>query len=731
MHIVDSFANDGRSSRRSTFALVGVLAIATVGAIGGCSRGDEARPGNVREGESIYASMCKGCHGARGEGGRGPVLRDIHKRIDEDSLVRYIDSAMPLGEPERCDANCARKVGSYVWNELRGPIVCDAPQPLARGLRLLTRREYKATIADLFGTPTGNASPSGTCGPTTFTYDPKGRTLSTVHVAGSFNGWAATISAGGWALANQGGIWSLSKQLPSGSHQYKLVLNESEWIVDPANPNTVDNGIGGQNSRIDGCSPGGGASGGTTAGLDPTASFPVDTRPEGFPFDDHGPGRVVTSVLMDEYLRAAEVVASSIDPNKLLGCADRDACTVRLVKEQGKRIFRRPLSEAEVARFVGVARTAPDFERGARAALKAMLVSPSFVYRSEIGEPRPNGTRVLSPWEVASALSYFFWGTMPDAELFAAAESGELANPEGIERHARRLLASPRARETIGVFAEQWLGIEGILSVTKDEAHFPLDPKVRASMLDETRRLVTHIVFDGSHSVDELFTADYTFLDEALARHYGISGVTGADMRLVKVGDGSRAGVLSQGSVLATTGHSDQTSPIRRGLFVRRRLLCQEFAPPPPNAGGVPAVDPKATTRERFAQHTANAFCKSCHQYIDDVGFGFERFDTVGRLRSEEEGKPIDAQGDMNDIEGFGSGTHAPYSSMAELGRTLAASDAAKTCVARQVWRFARGHLDDDVCQIAPVKQRFLEHGGDLRELLVAIVTDPAFVVRK
>lgn len=705
------------------------LAVTAISGMLGCSR-DEAGP-NLREGEAIYASMCKGCHGARGEGGRGPVLRDIHKRIDEASLARYVDAQMPLGEPERCDAKCAQNVGAYVWHELRGAIVCDAPQPLARGLRLLTRREYKATIADLFGAATGapppSPSPAGACDATTFTYDPKGRALRSVHVAGSFNGWAATIAGGGWPLVAQGGTWSLTRQLPTGSHQYKLVLNESEWLLDPANPKTVDNGVGGQNSLI-ACS----SAGAAALGFDPTLGFPVDTRPEGFPFDDHGPGRVVTSVLMDEYIRAADLVASSVDPRRLVSCSgERDACSLQLVKEQGKRVFRRPLTDAEVARLENVARTAPDFDRGARAALKAMLLSPSFVYRSEVGERRADGTWVLSPWEIASALSYFFWGTMPDAETFAAAESGELARPEGIERHARRLLSSPRARDIVGVFAEQWLGVEGLLSVTKDEARFPLDPKVRASMLDETRRLATHVLFDGSHSVEELFTADYTFLDEALARHYGIGGVSGPEMRLVKHEGGARAGLLSQGSVMATTGHSDQSSPIRRGLFVRRRLLCQEFAPPPPNAGGVPAVDPNATTRERFAQHTENPSCKSCHQYIDDVGFGFERFDTVGRLRSEEDGKPIDAQGDMNDVEGFGKGTHAPFSTMAELGRTLAASDAAKTCVARQAWRFARGHLDDDICQIAPVKQRFLERGGDLRELLIAIVTDPAFVMRK
>lgn len=743
------------SSSRSRSLRASVLALAAIGALpvaSGCSResSKDDNAADVADGEAIYSSMCKSCHGARGEGGRGPVLRDIYKRMDEATLASFIDERMPLGEPERCDARCSKNVGAYVWRTLRGDIVCNAPQPLERGLRLLTRREYRATIEDLFGAgantsaaPTG--SPSLPCGTTTFTYDPKGRSLSTVHVAGSFNGWAGTIAQGGYALALANGTWSVTKQLPVGSHQYKLVLNESEWIVDPANTLTADNGLGGQNSRIDvtcpsPSSPGGNTgntTGNTTGVLDVTDSFPPDTRPEGFAFDDHGPGRVVTSVLIDEQMRAAAAISASADVAKMktacgANTADREACTGAIVKDQGKRIFRRPLEGAEIARYVAVARTAADLDKGVRAALKAMLVSPSFLYRSEVGEKQPDGTFLLTPWEIASSLSYFFTGSMPDAELFAAAESGELRTPAGIEKHARRLLASPRARGTVATIAEQWLGIESLSSITKEETHFPLPANVRASMLEETRRFVTHVVFDGSHDASDLFGADYTFLDEALAKHYGIAGVTGAEMRLVKYGDGSlRAGVLGHGSVLATTGHSDQTSPIRRGLFVRRRLLCQEFAPPPPNAGGVPAVDPNATTRQRFAQHTANPFCKSCHQYIDDVGFGFERFDTVGRMRDKEGDKPVDAQGDMNDVEGFGKGTHAPFSNLAELGRTLAASDAAKTCVARQAWRFARGRLDDDICQIAPVKQRFLEKGGDLRELFIAIAVDPAFVVRK
>jgi hypothetical protein len=723
--------------------------VALCAAAASCSRDEPASESRdrVASGETIYANMCKSCHGARGEGGRGPALRDIDRKYDEPSLVRYIDEKMPLGEPDRCNGTCPGDVAAYI-RTFKGDVVCNAPAPIARGLRLLTRREYKATVEDLLGTSsaTGTApsTPPTTCGQQTFTYDPHGRALTSVHVAGSFNAWAGTVAAGGWALTHQpSGTWSTTHAVPNGSHQYKLVLNESEWITDPANTKTASDGLGGNNSVLD-VSCAAGTGGGTTApggatSLDPTASFPPDTRPEGFAFDDHGAGRVVTSVVMDEWARAAASIAASADVAKLVTCdrAARDACAKTVVTQLGKRAFRRPLTDAEVARHTGVLLGAGDFDKGVKAALRAMLTSPSFAYRSEVGERQPDGTYKLTPWETASALSYFFWGTMPDAALFDAAERGDLGTPTGIEREARRLLASPRARATVSTFAEQWLGSESVGQVTKSDALYPFPSDIRAAMLEETRSFVTHVVFDGTHSLDELFTADYTFANDALAKHYGLAappaaaGASPTTLRQVKYADASRSGILGQGSILATTAHSDQTSPIRRGLFVRRRLLCQEFPAPPPNAGSVPQVDPAATTRERFAQHTANAFCKSCHQYIDDVGFGFERLDTIGRLRTTEAGKPIDAKGDMNDVEGLGKGTHAPYASMGELGHIVASSDAAKTCVVRQVYRFARGRLDDDICETAPIKQRFLDKGGDLRELMIAVATDAAFVVRK
>jgi hypothetical protein len=212
----------------------------------------------------------------------------------------------------------------------------------------------------------------------------------------------------------------------------------------------------------------------------------------------------------------------------------------------------------------------------------------------------------------------------------------------------------------------------------------------------------------------------------------GLTGVTGARPVRVTTAPERAAGLLGHGAVLAAYAHSDQTSPIRRGVFVRQRLLCQDPGTPPPNAGGVPSVDPSATTRERFRQHTERADCRACHKYIDPVGFGFEAFDAIGRHRTTENGRPVDSLGDMNDVEGLGTGTSAPFDSLPGLGRTLASSRAARTCLVRQVRRFALGTLEGalDECAIERARTHLTSHGDDLRELLVAIVSDPSFVRR-
>jgi hypothetical protein len=194
-----------------------------------------------------------------------------------------------------------------------------------------------------------------------------------------------------------------------------------------------------------------------------------------------------------------------------------------------------------------------------------------------------------------------------------------------------------------------------------------------------------------------------------------------------------RAGLLGQGSVLTSTAHSDQSSPIRRGLFVRERLLCQELGAPPANAGGVPEVDPNATTRERFQQHSSDPFCRSCHQYIDEVGFGMERFDAIGRYRTTENGQPIPPDGNMNDVEGLGTGTKGLYDALPELASIVAGSEAFHRCFTRQAYRFAHGALekDADLCPLEDLHTQFAASGYDVRELLVSIARSPGFAARR
>jgi hypothetical protein len=722
----------------------GAVVLATaVSACGEKTRDAGSPAEQLARGQALYADLCASCHGARGEGGVGPRLRDYANATrGEPELTRTIDERMPPGAPEKCDGDCPPSIAKYILTNFVGEVTCTAPVPVARGLRLLNRRELEATLADLFGAPaatTGPSTPPGTCGAVTFTYDPKGRATNRVHVAGSFNGWPGTVAAGGWELQKSGATFSTTRTLPNGSHAYKLVLDESSWIADPNVTRRGPDGFGGENSLIDvNCTSNPSSPPSTTQApsfADLFAAWPKESRPDGFSFDTHGPSRVSSSPLAEATFRMSKDASSRVDIPKLMACTKGvdDTCAKDFVARFGKRAFRRPLSADESRRYESMVLAGTDRVKGARLVVRAMLGSPAFLYRTETGSPRPDGTFVLTPWETASAISYALVGSMPDDELFSAAEKGELSTVAGREKQARRLLASPRLRDTLGTFALEWLGAESIGDVEKNAALYPDDsPALRASMREEAKRFFNHVVFDGSHRASELFTANYTFVDGRLAKLYGMQAP--ADPSAFErrdYPDRARAGVMGQASVLATTAHSDQTSPIRRGLFVRRNLLCQDLPPPPPNAGTVPKIDPSATTRERFAQHTANPFCATCHRHIDPVGFGFERFDPIGRLRDTEGGKPIDAKGDMSDVEGLGTGTHASFTDLASLGVTLGASHAAEACVAKQLYRFTRGVKETDGCATKPYEKRFAEHGGDVRELLVDLVSSEEFTVRK
>lgn len=632
------------------------------------------------------------------------------------------------------------------------PSAEEASTPPPMQLRLLTRREYAHTVADLLPSALGGGAScavdadcdvalqscvAGTCqddpcGIVTFQLPAAAGAHGSVHVAGSFNGWAPTVADGGWAMTwlPEHGSWVTKRSVADGQHTYKFVIDGSTWLTDPTNPATVDDGYGGANSLLEQ------ACAGRPPGIaDPTSAFPVEARPTGYPFDNAAETGVVTSAHVEQYDRAAESLAAALDLSTVLSCdpdtIGAEACARAFLTDLGGRAFRRPMTDEEQARYVSLILGQSDWETGIRAATRAMLQSPHFLYRTELGQPQPDGTFALDGYEIASALSYFLWGTMPDGALLEAAADGTLATPAGREAQALRLLEDPRARDHLSDFATQWLGIEWVPDLIKAESVYPAwDEALGEEMVAETRAFFEWVLFDGPRRYEDLLLSEATWADERLLALYGATAPSGETPGTLPP---ERRGLLGQGSVLAATAHSDQSSPILRGLFVRERLLCQTFATPPANVGPVPEIAADATTRERFAAHTSDPFCASCHDDIDPIGFGLEAFDGIGLHRTEEHGLTIDTTGELSGLEDLRTDQAIhPFDGATQLSEILAGSSSGPRCFATQAWRFAHGRLDSDADQasIDAVEDWLLQADGDLQEALIAIVTSPDFARR-
>ena len=308
--------------------------------------------------------------------------------------------------------------------------------------------------------------------------------------------------------------------------------------------------------------------------------------------------------------------------------------------------------------FYRKAKTEDGFEAGIEAALSAVLVSPEFLFRIE-QDPAgraPGTTYRISDLALASRLSFFLWSSIPDDELLATAERGELHKPKVLEKQVRRMLADSRAENLANNFAEQWLYLRNLESMTPDLRLFPdFDDNLRQAFRRETE-LHFETVLREDRSVLDLLRADYTFLNERLAKHYGIPNVFGSRFRRVPLGpESERGGLLRQGSILTVTSYATRTSPVIRGKWVLENII---GAPPPPPLPDVPAlkdntVSANLSVRARLAEHRANAACASCHNLMDPVGFALENYDAIGRWRTVEEGQPIDATGGLPDGSKF------------------------------------------------------------------------------
>jgi len=467
------------------------------------------------------------------------------------------------------------------------------------------------------------------------------------------------------------------------------------------------------------------------------SSLPVEARVKGF--DNNASSAAVTSRHIDEYLRLGELLAAEAvrdHKGNLVTCAPSVTCAEEFVKAFGLRAFRRPLSPDEVGRYAALLAdevTGANFDQGLRLSINAMLVSPSFLYRSEVGDPQPDGTFALSPYEVASTLSYLYWGSMPDALLFEAASAGRLRSEAELKAQAVRMLDDPRARVQLADFATQWLRTDGVGS-NKDATLYPMfTDSVRKAMMEEQSRFFANIAFDSNGSFRDLFEADYVFANAELASFYGLNAQPNDFTKLPVGAETGRGGILGLGAVLASHAHSNESSPIKRGLFVRDRLLCQELPAPPANLDTTPpGLDPTLTTRERFAKHTSDPSCRSCHQFIDGVGFGLEGFDGIGMKRELENGLAVDTSGEILGLESLNTTTRDEFSGGKQLGSLLSESPSAQACLSLQYYRYARGYREtaSDSCSVDRLEKQFQSKNLTIKELLIAITSLKSLTVR-
>lgn len=368
------------------------------------------------------------------------------------------------------------------------------------------------------------------------------------------------------------------------------------------------------------------------------------------------------------------------------------ACARQILTRMARRAYRRPVTDKDVDPLVALAaqarRDGASFEEGLRLALEAILVSPDFLFRLEEDHPATATERFhpINPHELAARLSYFLWASMPDDALSAAADDGTLRQPAVLEAQVRRLLKDPKASALVEAFAGQWLQFRALESKAPDRERFPqFEDNLRLSMMRETELFFASVVREDRSIVDFL-DAPYTFLNERLARHYGIPGVTGSEFRKVDLTDTPRRGVLTQGSVLTVSSYATRTSPVLRGKWILDNVLA---APPPDPPPGTPRLD-EATVganeslRRQMEAHRSNVVCASCHSRMDPLGFALENFDATGAWRAQDGKFPIDASGQLPDGRTFAGPS--------ELTRLLAGDrDAFTECLTEKLLTFALG----------------------------------------
>jgi hypothetical protein len=400
-----------------------------------------------------------------------------------------------------------------------------------------------------------------------------------------------------------------------------------------------------------------------------------------------------------------------------------------------RRAYRRPITQSELDRLVKIVLLAQkegeSYERGIQLAVQATLVSPHFLFRVEV-DPRPDdpkAKRTINDFEMANRLSYFLWSSMPDETLMQLAAQGKLSDPKVRAAQVSRMLKDPKAQALAENFGQQWLTLRNLKNFAPDPQRFPtFSPALRDAMQKETELFFQAIVRED-RSILEFLDSKFTYLNDRLAKHYGISGVEGDQFRKVTLADGRRGGLITQASILTVTSNPTRTSPVKRGKWVLEQIFGTPPPPPPPGVGELEEEKKGVLTgnlRQKMEQHRKNAICASCHARMDPIGFGLENYDAIGRWRSDDNGTPIDASGDLPDGKKF----NGPM----ELKNILKAK---KNLFVRSLsekmltYALGRGLETYDKCEVDKIAQKLTKNEYRFSALVTAVVESEPFRKRR